>query len=155
LAGVEVAASQDVLQMVWQGGALGPGEAVFEDLGEADAPQMFALARLTQPGPFFERTHALGDFIGVKDDGGRLLAMAGERLRPPGYTEVSAICTHPDARGRGHGAALTQVVTSRILARGETPFLHVFAHNVGAIRIYEALGFTVRTTMKMTVLRRA
>src|ERR1044072_8733699 len=69
-------------------------------LGEADAPEMFALARLTEPGPYNERTHRLGDFVGVKRDG-RLVAMAGERMRPAGFTEVSGVCTHPEHRGRG------------------------------------------------------
>jgi predicted GNAT family acetyltransferase len=155
LPGIAAAEPQDVLQMVWRGGTVDASDVPFEDLGETDAAQMFALARVTQPGPFFEKTHRLGDFIGVRDADGRLLAMAGERLKPAGCTEVSAICTHPDARGRGHGAALTRVVTARILARGETPFLHVFAHNQTAIRLYEALGFRTERVMRMTVLRRS
>ena len=123
------------------------------DLVESDAAEMFDLARLTQPGPFYGRTHRLGDFVGVKTDG-RLVAMAGERLRLPGFTEVSGVCTHPDHRGHGYAAALMSVVAGRIEDRGETPFLHVFAHNTGAIRIYEALGYAVRCEMKMTVLHR-
>lgn len=124
------------------------------DLTEANAAEMFALARLTQPGPFFQRTHQLGDFVGVKI-GGRLAAMAGERLKLPGFTEVSAVCTHPDHRGHGYAAALMGVVAGRIEARGETPFLHVYPHNTGAIRIYEHLGYRIRAQMKMTVLSHA
>lgn len=124
------------------------------DLSDFDADEMFALATLTKPGPFFERTHRLGDFVGVKVDG-RLVAMAGERLRLPGFTEVSGVCTHPDHRGHGYAAALMSVVASRIQGWGETPFLHVYAHNVGAIRLYEALGYRVRRVMNMTVLKRA
>ena len=124
------------------------------DLTEGDAAEMFALARLTQPGPFFERTHRLGDFVGVRV-GGRIAAMAGERLKLPGFTEVSAVCTHPDHRGHGYAAALMGVVAGRIEARGETPFLHVYPHNTGAIGIYERLGYRIRTQMKMTVLSRA
>ncbi|MEI9963878.1 MAG: GNAT family N-acetyltransferase [Caulobacteraceae bacterium] len=104
---------------------------------------MLALATLTQPGPFFARTHQLGDFIGVKQEG-RLVAMAGERMRPTGFTEVSGVCTHPDWRGRGYAAGLMRLVAARILARGETPFLHVYASNTGAIALYEALGFRLR-----------
>jgi predicted GNAT family acetyltransferase len=123
------------------------------DLTDADGPEMLALATLTKPGPFFERTHRLGDFVGVKVDG-RLAAMAGERLKLPGFTEVSAVCTHPDHRGHGYAAALMGVVASRIEARGEIPFLHVYPHNTGAIRIYEQLGYAVRREMKLTILKR-
>ena len=120
-------------------------------LTDADAPQMLALATLTKPGPFYARTHQMGRFIGVKQDG-RLVAMAGERMQPTGFTEVSGVCTHPDARGRGLGGALTRIVAADILARGETPFLHVYATNTGAIGLYETLGFTLRREMTMTVL---
>jgi predicted GNAT family acetyltransferase len=124
-----------------------------EPLTEADAPAMLALATLTRPGPFFARTHMLGRFIGLKKNGA-LVAMAGERLQPPGFTEVSGVCTHPDHRGRGHAGALMRLVAARILARGETPFLHVYASNTGAIALYEALGFTLRRAITMTILER-
>ena len=131
------------------------GEPDFEivPLGEDDARQMFELATLTRPGPYFARTHRLGDFVGVKDDG-RLIAMAGERMKPDGFTEVSGVCTHPDARGRGYAGALMRVVVTRILARGETPFLHAYAANTGAIGLYETLGFALRRELTMTVLIR-
>lgn len=124
------------------------------DLTEADAPQMLALATETRPGPFFARTHQLGEFVGVKA-GGRLIAMAGERMKPEGYTEVSGVCTDPSHRGRGYAGALMRVVARRILARGETPFLHSYAHNTGAIGLYQTLGFTLRSEMTMQVLARA
>jgi predicted GNAT family acetyltransferase len=144
--------------LIWQMTAerLAPADpALFEiaPLTEADAPQMLALATLTEPGPFFRRTHQLGDFVGVKDDD-RLMAMAGERMKPTGFTEVSGVCTQPDGRGRGYAAALTRAVVAKILERGEQPFLHVYAHNKAAIAIYEALGFSLRREMTMTVLRR-
>jgi predicted GNAT family acetyltransferase len=120
-------------------------------LGDPDAPEMLALATLTEPGPYFARTHRLGDYVGVRE-GGRLIAMAGERMRPDGFTEVSAVCTHPDGRGRGLAMALTRHVASRIQARGETPFLHVFPTNASAIRIYEALGFARRREHQVTIL---
>jgi ribosomal protein S18 acetylase RimI-like enzyme len=122
-------------------------------LGEADAAEMLALATLTRPGPYRARTHELGDFIGVRQDG-RLVAMAGERLKPVGFAEVSAVCTHPDHRGRGYAGALMRQVASRMLARGETPFLHVYATNTGAIALYEALGFRLGREIVMTVLAR-
>lgn len=122
-----------------------------ELLTEADAPAMLALATLTEPGPFFDQTHQLGDFFGVKQ-GGRLLAMAGERLKPDGFTEVSGVCAHPDARGRGYAGALMRAVIERILARGETAFLHSYADNAGAIALYHSLGFTIRAPMQMRML---
>jgi predicted GNAT family acetyltransferase len=132
------------------------GEPPFavESLGEADATEMFALARLTEPGPFFKHTNRMGDFIGVKQ-AGKLVAMAGERLRPEGYTEVSGVCTHPDFRGKGYAGGLMRIVASRIIARGETPFLHSYANNSGAIALYEALGFRLRSAITLTVLSAA
>ena len=123
-------------------------------LSDADGPEMLALATLTQPGPFFERTHQLGDFFGVKEDG-RIVAMAGERMKPDGHTEVSGVCTHPDHRGRGYAGALMRLVAGRILDRGETPFLHAYASNTGAIALYETLGFALRREVLMTRLTRA
>jgi predicted GNAT family acetyltransferase/DNA-binding transcriptional ArsR family regulator len=120
-------------------------------LGDADAAEMLALAQLTQPGPFAARTHTLGRFWGVRVDG-RLAAMAGERFQPDGLVEVSGVCTHPDFRGRGLAARLVSKVAADISARGEDPFLHTFASNAGAIRVYESLGFTIRREMTVTVL---
>ncbi len=135
-------------------GALSPsGKPDFPviPLTEADAPQMLALATLTRPGPFFTRTHQLGAFIGVKQDG-QLVAMAGERMKPDGFTEVSGVCTHPDHRGHGYAGHLSRIVAARILARCETPFLHCYAANMAAIDLYETLGFTVRRELTITVL---
>jgi predicted GNAT family acetyltransferase len=124
------------------------------NLTDDDAPEMLALAALTRPGPFAAETHRLGQFIGVKQDG-VLVAMAGERMRLPGHTEVSGVCTHPDHRGRGYAAALMRRVMARIIATGETPFLHAYASNTGAITLYETLGFRVRRRMAVTVLVKA
>lgn len=124
------------------------------NLTDADAPEMLALATLTKPGPFAAETHRLGQFIGVKQDG-VLVAMAGERMRLPGFTEVSGVCTHPDHRGKGYAAALMRAVMARIIATGETPFLHAYASNTGAIALYETLGFRVRRRMAVTVLVKA
>jgi predicted GNAT family acetyltransferase len=124
------------------------------DLGPDDAAEMLALATLTRPGPFMARTPELGDFVGVKAEG-RLVAMAGERMKPDGMTEVSGVCTDPDHRGRGYAAALMRVVMGRIRARGEVPFLHAYAANTGAIAIYERLGFRFRRELVMTRLTAA
>jgi predicted GNAT family acetyltransferase len=153
--GTRILSAATGVQMVCDrlaGGAEHP--FAIEPLGDADAPAMLALATLTQPGPFLARTHLLGDFIGVKLDG-QLVAMAGERLKPDGFTEVSGVCTHPDHRGRGHAAALIRQVATRILDRGETPFLHAYASNTGAIGLYRTIGFTLRREVVMTFLTRA
>lgn len=118
-----------------------PGDVVA--LSDADASEMLALAQLTAPGPFGPRTHTLGQFYGVRIDG-RLAAMAGERMSLAGYGEVSGVCTHPDFRGRGLAMRLCAKVISRIVDRGERPFLHAYASNAGAISVYEKLGFAIR-----------
>lgn len=129
----------------------GASDLEFLELGDADAAEMLALATLTEPGPYFARTHRLGGFIGIRDQG-RLVAMAGERMKPEGFTEVSGVCTHPEWRGRGFAGGLMRVVAERILARGETPFLHAYADNRGAIALYESLGFRLRCDVNVTVL---
>lgn len=132
-----------------------PGEASrsIERLGAADAAEMLALATLTKPGPFLPRTHEMGRFFGIRVDG-RLAAMAGERMALPGRTEVSGVCTHPDFRGRGYAALLSRFVAARMLARGEQPFLHAYAGNEAAIRLYRRLGFELRRQMVVTVWHR-
>jgi len=127
---------------------LGPEHAVEHpggvlELGPADVPDMLDLAERAEPGPFRPRTRELGTYLGVRE-GGALVAMAGERFRPPGWTEISAVCTAPEARGRGHAARLVTALVARITARGERPFLHVIDSNTGAIALYERLGFRTR-----------
>lgn len=122
-----------------------------ERLGPADHEEMQALVRLTRPGPFGPRTPELGAFFGIRIDG-RLAAMAGERMQPTGFTEVSGVCTHPGHRGAGYGAILSRHVARRIAARGEQAFLHVYDTNVGAISVYEALGFRLRRQLWITVM---
>ncbi len=121
------------------------------DLGAADIDDMVELANLTKPGPFLPGTSRLGGFVGIRAQG-RLAAMVGERLKLGGYTEVSAVCTHPDFRGRGMAAQLSSLVVERILTRGERPFLHAFADNHQAIRLYEQLGFARRCDMNVLAL---
>ncbi len=151
--GLAVAKQAMLVQMVAETPAA-PDPFAYLDLTDADAPEMLALATLTAPGPFVANTHRLGAFIGVRIDG-RLAAMAGERMRVPGMTEVSAVCTHPDFRGRGLAGALMRIVMARIVARGETPFLHSYATNATAIALYEKLGFRIRREVIATFLERA
>jgi len=125
-----------------------------ERLTEADAPEMLALATVAKPGPFAPRTPSLGEFWGVKDRG-VLVAMAGERMQHAGFTEVSGVCTHPDARGRGFARALSAHVAARIAARGETPYLHAFAANTAAVELYQSLGFTLRRPIHVAAIARA
>jgi predicted GNAT family acetyltransferase len=119
-------------------------------LGEQDAAEMRALAELTKPGPFRSLTHRLGRFVGVQD-AGWLVAMAGERMRLDGFVEVSGVCTHPSYRGRGYAGGLMRQVAARILAEGDTPFLHAYDDNAGALALYETLGFRRRATISLTV----
>lgn len=132
------------------------GAAADEDivrLTSEDAAEMLALAQLTEPGPFLTRTHTMGGFLGIRI-GGRLAAMAGERLRFAGYTEVSGVCTHPDFRGRGLARRLSAAVSAGIEARGERPFLHAWKSNLPAIALYRSLGFELRAEVNVAVLRR-
>ena len=132
------------VQLVDEGVAAAPDpEAV--RLGAADVPEMLALVEHAQPGPFRPRTIELGTYLGIRHQG-RLIAMAGERLHPPGWTEISAVCTHADFRGRGLATRLVHAVAHGIRERGETPFLHTGAGNTSAIRLYESLGFRLRRT---------
>ena len=126
--------------------------AAVRPLTVASAGRALALVAAAQPGPFLARTIELGGFVGIEDDGRRLVAMAGERLRLGGHTEVGGVCTHPDARGRGLAAAVTRHVAAGILDRGEVPFLHVAHGNDPAVRLYERLGFTHRRTVDFVLL---
>lgn len=122
-------------------------------LGEDDAADMLELAMLTKPGPFTLKAQALGDFWGIRQDG-RLIAMAGERLKQDGLTEVSGVCTHPDFQGKGLGRLMTLYAAGKIAARGEQPFLHTYAANAVAIGLYEKIGFRLRTRMHVAAIER-
>ncbi|MFD3719073.1 GNAT family N-acetyltransferase [Streptomyces sp. NPDC058674] len=121
-------------------------------LGPDDVPEILALIELTKPGPFLHRTVELGTYLGIRHQG-RLVAMAGERLRPPGWTEISAVCTHPDHRGGGLATRLVRAVAAGIRDRGDVPFLHAAARNTTAIRLYESMGFTLRRRPFFLALR--
>jgi ribosomal protein S18 acetylase RimI-like enzyme len=132
--------------------AVGAHDADSVPLGPADVPEMLDLAARTRPGPFLPRTIEFGGYLGIRRDG-VLAAMAGERLRPPGWTEISAVCTAPEFRGQGLATRLTLAVTAAIRNRGDTPFLHAAAENVSAIRLYSALGFGLRRQAEFVVVR--
>ncbi len=119
-------------------------------LGPDDVPNMLALVAEARPGPFSSRTVEFGGYVGVRREG-RLVAMAGERLRPPGFAEISAVATLPDHRRQGLAELLVRTVASTITVRGEVPFLHAAAGNENAIRLYESLGFTIRRTVWFSV----
>ncbi|WP_326763942.1 GNAT family N-acetyltransferase [Streptomyces sp. NBC_01591] len=138
----EVVFRAEGVQLVDAGVATAPfPEAV--RLGPADVPDMMALVERTRPGPFLSRTVELGTYLGVRREG-VLVAMAGERLRLPGWTEISAVCTDESVRGQGLGTGLVRAVAHEIGQRGETAFLHASASNTNAVRLYESLGFELR-----------
>jgi GNAT superfamily N-acetyltransferase len=118
-----------------------------------DLPEILDLVERTRPGPFRKRTPELGTYLGIRREGA-LVAMAGERMRLDGFTEISAVCTDPAFRGTGLAARLTGAVAAGIRARGEVPFLHTAHDNAGAIRLYQRLGFTVRTPIVFAAYRR-
>ena len=122
------------------------------ELGPQDVDDMLELVEQTRPGPFSRRTIELGAYLGLREEG-RLVAMAGERFKVPGYTEISAVCTAPSHQGRGLGVATVIAVLERIRARGEEAFLHVVTDNTSAIALYRKLGFSVRTHAEAVIIR--
>lgn len=122
-------------------------------LGADDLDDMLELTALVYPHYFRARTPDMGRYIGIREDG-RLIAMAGERMRFPGHQEISAVCTHPDHLGRGHAARLVARLTNDILAAGRLAFLHVSKDNLRAIRLYERLGYTCRADVPLLAVTR-
>jgi predicted GNAT family acetyltransferase len=147
-----VISSVPLAQMVHRGDSVpgADGDEVVQ-LTEADVPEMLALTKLTSPGPFGTRTREMGDYWGVRRDG-KLIAMAGERLKIPGYTEISAVCTHPDYLGCGLATRLIGLVLSKIHGRGERAFLHVRPENERALWLYERFGFETRVLLQYAIL---
>lgn len=127
-------------------------QAVLE-MGDADVEEMITLTALTRPGPFSTGTMSFGRYIGIRE-GERLAAMAGERMKVAGHTEVSAVCTHPDFLGKGYASHLMSILCAAIIERGETPFLHVRADNPRAIRAYERLGFSISRDVFFAIIKR-
>ena len=120
-----------------------------QDLTKTHATQIFDLAKRTKPGPFASQSHTLGDFIGIFD-GPHLIAMAGQRLKLPGFIEISAVCVDPSFQGCGMGAELVRQMSERILDRGDVPFLHAYERNMAAISLYQCLGFQQRARLEVT-----
>ena len=129
-------------------------EVDYVELGMPDAKEMMELVDLTNPGsPFFPGMFQLGKYIGLKEDG-KLVAMAGERVKLDGYTEIALVCTHSDHRRKGYATSLSGVLMKEIISRGEKPFLHVMTHNASAIKLYEKLGFNIRTQYPISAYKR-
>lgn len=144
----------DMFQMVYSHSAAPDGEeADFKDLDETHVEEMVELVKLTQPGPFRSNTIALGNYTGVFRDQ-KLVAMAGHRFNPAPYIEISAVCTHPDYLGNGYAYLLLREQIKRILGNGQIPFLHVRNDNVAAIKLYQKLGFVIRTDMIAYVFKK-
>lgn len=120
-------------------------------LAPTDAAQMQELAAKTKPGPFCQRTHEMGRYLGIRSQG-RLVAMAGERMHPAGHVEISAVCVDEAWRGKGLAGRLVQRLQAQIWQRGESPFLHVLSNNASAIALYERLGFRLRQRFHLTLI---
>ena len=153
--GWQIEAETTMFRMVWQGGV--PAEAALSEaqaLVPAHAAQALALAEATRPGPFGPRTLELGDYLGVFD-GGRLIAMAGERMQAGRLREVSGVCTDPAFQGRGLARRLMLQLIRRQCLRGETPFLHVMRENTAARALYERMGFRDFREVAVRVIARA
>ncbi|MGO7215477.1 GNAT family N-acetyltransferase [Rhizobium ruizarguesonis] len=151
--GLAVVAEASVVQMVAERPHERLSDSRIQPLTEADAADMLALATLTKPGPFTLRAQSLGSFWGIRSEG-RLVAMAGQRMRQTGFIELSGLCTHPDFQGRGLGTLLFRFVAGEISSSGDTAYLHAYATNTSAISLYQALGFRLRSEMNMRVVKR-
>ena len=123
-------------------------------LRKQHVPQMLELTQLTNPGPFRERTIEFGDYSGIFNSG-RLIAMAGQRMHPDHYIEISAVCTHPEYTGKGYSSSLIIDQASQIANQGNIPFLHVNANNENAVRLYKKLGFAIRRQMNLYVIKKS
>ena len=155
--GLETVLERPLLQMILEKNAHLPAKSrahPFMELGDADVPEMLELTAMTKPGPFEKRTREMGTYLGIRT-AGKLVAMAGERLKLPGHTEISAVCTHPEHLGHGYAGFLMTILAERIRARGEAPILHVLPENTRATSLYERLGFRKRYLAHLTIVRAA
>jgi predicted GNAT family acetyltransferase len=151
--GMERTSSAELVQMVADRPVPPVADERIQLLTAPDAEEMLDLALLTKPGPFTLRAQSLGAFWGIRI-GGRLAAMAGQRLRQTGYVELSGVCSHPDFRGRGLGRLLSLYVAGKIIEEGARPYLHSYAANGNAIGLYESIGFRVRSAMNGALVKR-
>lgn len=129
-----------------------PDSVVVRSLTIEDIPKMLEITAMTKPGPFTQRTIEFGDYMGIFC-GEQLVAMAGNRMKVPGYSEVSAICTHPDHLGKKYASFLTAQACERIRKEGFTPFLHVKADNQRAIEVYKRMGFEIRAEVYYKIFK--
>lgn len=141
------------LQFVYEGRRIDDTFSNIVQLTDEHVDAMIELVKLTKPGPFGKRTIDFGYYHGIFDDG-KLVAMTGQRLHAENYTELSAVCTHPDHLGKGYASALMQHQMQIILNHGQTPFLHVRADNDRAIAVYHRLGFVVSGPMNFYFMKR-
>lgn len=146
----QVERSRWIDQMICEA-SLGPPPVAPLPLGTTDVPEMLELTAATEPGPFLPQTIQMGSYFGIRASDGRLVAMAGERLQSTAFVEISAVCTHPEFRGRGYARALVTFLAAQILAAGKTPFLHVKSEN-GAKVVYQKIGFRLRAAICLTVI---
>jgi predicted GNAT family acetyltransferase len=122
------------------------------ELRPDDVPEMLELIARTEPGPFEVRTIETGRYLGIRRDG-RLVAMAGQRLRCADRVEISAVCTDADHRGHGLARRVVAAVVAAIRDEGAQPFLQVATGNDAALRLYESMGFeTVRPVVAAVLL---
>ncbi|MGV3656449.1 MAG: GNAT family N-acetyltransferase [Chitinophagaceae bacterium] len=150
----KLSAAVEGLQFLYEGAPLpAPPHCKPTALTTEHVPQMMELAKLTKPGPFGPRTIEFGHYYGVFE-GGKLVAMTGQRLHVESYTEISAVCTHPDYLGKGYATALVQQQVNLIISNNQVPFLHVRADNHRAIAVYERLGFAVQGPMNFYFLKK-
>jgi len=146
----------DVTQMVYEDPVTSfttEASHLIVPLGNEHVPQMLELTALTKPGPFLTRTILFGNYCGIFREG-RLAAMAGQRMHPVPYLEISAVCTHPDFRGKGYARTLMLHIMKRILDNSYIPFLHVLSANTSAIGLYESIGFRTRKRLFIDVMKR-
>ena len=151
---ISAVSTATLVQMIAEQPMPAASDGRIRQLTKDDATEMLALASLTKPGPFTLEALSLGAFWGIRIDG-RLAAMAGERMKQPGYSELSGVCTHPDFRGEGLARLLSVFVAGRIVARGEVPYLHAYESNAAAAGLYESIGFRLRSKMNMATVQRA
>ena len=150
----KVILKKDILQMVYEKDCPADEDtSSLIPLQDKDIPAMLELTALTKPGPFFTRTIDFGHYEGIFDQG-QLVAMCGQRMQPDPYSEVSAVCVHPDHLGRGYARLLIRNQLRKISLAGRIPMLHLYADNIAACRLYESLGFVTRKPLIVYMIKK-